>query len=42
MVLKSLTLNYTELTQFSLEEDLDDNGYSLIAEEVISWSPICK
>ena len=36
MVLNSFTLNCTELSQFSLKEDLIDNGYSLFAEEVIS------
>ena len=35
-MLKSPTLNYTELQQFSLKEDLVNNGYSLFAEEVIS------
>ena len=29
-------LNYAELLQFSLKEDLINNGYPLIAEEVIS------
>ena len=36
LVLKSLTLQYDELLQFSLKEDLINNGYSLFAEEVIS------
>ena len=29
-------LHYAELLQFSLKEDLVNNGYSLFAEEVIS------
>ena len=43
-LLKSLTLNCTELPQFSLKKDLVDNGYSLFAEEVISCPhpPICR
>ena len=42
MVLKSLTLNYTELPQFSIKEDLVDNGYSLFEEEVISRHQIYR
>ena len=37
-MLKSYTLPYAEPLQFSLKEDLDDNGYSLFAEKVISKS----
>ena len=36
LVLKSLTLHYAELLQFSLKENLVNNGCPLIAEEVIS------
>ena len=35
-MLKSQTLYFAELLQFSLTEDLVNNGYSLFAEEVIS------
>ena len=36
LVLKSWTLHYAELLQFSLKDDVVNNGYFLFAEEVIS------